>query len=151
MIRKGLTIGERQIVKKLRRELMAIRHDIRLHGTSSEKVLGLTPIPIGTIEWHIVYSIRGQNEGINGILKKRGDLIGDGQHTTWLLGNPILSNHLSMDLVGVKIISYAKFIMTGQKKHHLRAIHNWKRDKFFILVFILVIFCRKNSKNNQLV
>jgi hypothetical protein len=126
-MRKGLSLGERRTAKRLRGELMDIRREIRFHGTIYEKIIGLGAIAHGTIEWLLVYSIRGQNEGINGILKKRGDVIGDGQHTTWQLGNSNLSKHVSMAQVGLKFMVLVKFLITGQEHHHLRWVHNWRR------------------------
>ena len=131
-MRKGLTVGERRTAKRLRRELMDIRREIRFHGTVYEKIIGLAAIAHGTIEWLLVYSIRGQNEGINGILKKRGDVIGDGQHTTWQLGNSNLSKHVSMAQVGLKFMVLVKFMLTGQRIHHLRWVHNWRRKNPFL-------------------
>ena len=90
------------------------------------------------VSWYntelLVYSIRGQNEGINGILKKRGDIIGGGQHTTWQLGNSNLSKHVSMAQVGIKFMVLVKFTITGQKDHHLRRVHNWRRKKKIFLL-----------------
>lgn len=131
-MRKGLSLGERQTAKRLRRELMAIRRKIRFYGTFYEKIIGLGAIAHGTIEWLLVYSIRGQNEGINGILKKRGDVIGDGQHTTWQIGNSNLSKHVSMAQVGLKLMVLVKFMITGQENHHLRWVHNWRRKNLFL-------------------
>jgi hypothetical protein len=143
-MRKGLSIGEKQAAKRLRREVMGIRRKIRLHGTFYEKIIGLSAIAHGTIEWLLVYSIRGQNEGINGILKKRGDIIGDGQHTTWQLGNLNLSNQVSFAQIGLKVMVLVKFIITGQQIHHLRWVHNWKRKKIFFCHVIFIIFSREN-------
>ncbi|MHA1661510.1 MAG: transposase, partial [Promethearchaeota archaeon] len=143
-MRKGLSLGERQSAKRLRRELMDIRREIRFHGTIYEKIIGLGAIAHGTIEWLLVYSIRGQNDGINGILKKRGDVIGDGQHSTWQLGNLNLSRHVSMAQVGLKFMVLVKFIVTGQENHHLRWVHNWRRKKRFFCRVIFIIFSREN-------
>jgi len=145
-MRKGLSLGERQTAKRLRRELMDIRREIRLHGTLYEKIIGLGALAHGTIEWLLVYSIRGQNEGINGILKKRGDVIGDGQHTTWQLGNLNLSRHVSMAQVGLKFMVLVKFMITGQQDHHLRWVHNWRRKKRFFCYVIFIVFSRENPK-----
>ena len=98
----------------------------------------------GTIEWFLVYSIRGQNEGIHGILKKRGDIIGDGQHTTWQLGCLTLSKHVSMAQTGLKFMVLVKFMITGQDHHPLRWGHNWKRKKIFFCHVIFIIFSREN-------
>ncbi|MBD3254993.1 MAG: transposase [Candidatus Lokiarchaeota archaeon] len=139
---KGLSAGELQTAGQLRNDLMAIRRKIRASGTSYEKKVGLAALAYGTIEWLLVYSIRGQNEGINGLLKKRGDLIGDGQHTSWLIGRDKLSGRQTMDSIGIKHVAVVKFIVTGQKDHHLRAIHNWRHSKRFFCVCLLVFFCR---------
>jgi hypothetical protein len=139
---KGLSAGELQTAEQLRNDLMSIRRKIRAHGTPYEKKVGLSALAYGTIEWLLVYSIRGQNEGINGLLKKRGDLIGDGQHTSWLIGKDDLSGRQMMDCIGIKHVAVVKFIVTGQKDHHLRAIHNWRHSKRFFCLYLLVIFCR---------
>ena len=139
---KGLTTKELQIAGQLRRELLAIRRKIRSSGTSYEKEVGLSALAYGTIEWLLIFSIRGQNEGINGLLKKRGDLIVDGQHTSWLIGKETLSGRQTMDGVGIKHVAVVKFIVTGQKDHFLRAIHNWRRSKRFFCFCLLVIICR---------
>lgn len=139
---KGLTTKELQTAGQIRRELLAIRRKIRTSGTPYEKNVGLSALPYGTIEWLLIYSIRGQNEGINGLLKKRGDLIGDGQHTSWLIGRNTLSDRQTMDSVGIKHIAVVKFIVTGQTDHFLRAIHNWRQSKRFFCFCLLIIFCR---------
>lgn len=139
---QGLTTRELQAAGRLRNELMAIRHKIRSSGTPYEKKVGLSALPYGTIEWILIYSLRGQNEGINGLLKKRGDLIGDGQHSSWLVGRKTLSGRQTMDCVGIKHVAVVKFIVTGQSDRFLRAIHNWRHDKKFFCFCLLVIFCR---------
>ncbi|KKL91306.1 hypothetical protein LCGC14_1896000 [marine sediment metagenome] len=139
---KGLSTKELQTAGQLRRELLAIRRQIRLSGTPYEKEVGLSALAYGTIEWLLIYSIRGQNEGINGLLKKRGDLIGDGQHTSWLIGRKTLSSRHTMDSVGIKHVAVVKFIVTGQQDHFLRVIHNWRRSKRFFCLCVLIIFCR---------
>lgn len=139
---KGLSTKELQTAGHLRSELLALRRRIRSKGTLYEKEVGLSPLAYGTIEWLLIYSIRGQNEGINGLLKKRGDLIGDGQHTSWLIGQKTLSNRQMMDSIGIKHVAVVKFIVTGQEDHFLRAIHNWRRSKRFFCLCLLVIICR---------
>jgi hypothetical protein len=139
---KGLSTKELQTAGQLRNELLAIRRKIRTGGTFYEKEVGLSTLAYGTIEWFLIYSIRGQNEGINGLLKKRGDLIGDGQHTSWLIGRKTLSGRQTMDSVGIKHVAVVKFIITAQKDHFLRAIHNWRQSKRFFCFCLLVIFCR---------
>jgi len=139
---KGLSTKELQTAGQLRNELLTIRRKIRSNGTYYEKKVGLSALAYGTIEWLLIYSIRGQNEGINGLLKKRGDLIGDGQHTSWLIGRKALSGRQTMDSVGIKHVAVVKFIVTGQKDHFLRTIHNWRQSKRFFCFCLLVIFCR---------
>ncbi len=139
---KGLSTKELQAAGQLRRELLAIRRKIRSSGTPYEKEVGLSALAYGTIEWLLIYSIRGQNEGINGLLKKRGDLIGDGQHTSWLIGRETLSDRQTMDCIGIKHGAVVKFIVTGQQDHFLRSIHNWRRSKRFFCLCVLIIFCR---------
>ena len=139
---KGLSTKELQTAGQLRNELLAIRRKIRAGGTSYEKEVGLSALAYGTIEWLLIYSIRGQNEGINGILKKRGDLIGDGQHTSWLIGRKNLSGRQTMDSIGIKHVAVVKFIVTGQQDHFLRTIHNWRQNKRFFCFCLLIIFCR---------
>lgn len=142
MLLNGLSTTELQIAGHLRRELLTLRRKIRSSGTPYEKEVGLSALAYGTIEWLLIYSIRGQNEGINGLLKKRGDLIGDGQHTSWLIGRKTLSNRQTMDSIGIKHMACVKFIVTGQEDHFLRTIHNWRRSKRFFCFCLLVIFCR---------
>jgi hypothetical protein len=139
---KGLTATDLQTAGQLRNELLAIRRKIRKGGTTYEKEVGLSALAYGTIEWLLLYSIRGQNEGINGLLKKRGVLIGDGQHTSWLIGRKNLSDRQKMDSVGIKHVAVVKFIVTGQNDHFLRKIHNWRQNKRFFCFCLLIIFCR---------
>jgi len=142
ILSQGLIPKELQIVEQFRREILVIRRKIRRIGTPYEKKVGLTALIYGTIEWLLIYSIRGQNEGINGLFKKRGDLIGDGQHTSWLIGQSSLSNRQMMDNVGIKYIACVKFIVTGQTDHFLRTIHNWRHEQRFFCFVLLVIICR---------
>jgi len=134
---QGLTTKELQTAGQLRRELLAIRHKIRTSGTPYEKNVGLSALPYGSIEWLLIYSIRGQNEGINGLLKKRGDLIGDGQHTSWLIGKKTLSGRQTMDSIGIKYVAVVKFIVTGQTDHFLRvnSLIGGKAKDFFVFVY----------------
>jgi hypothetical protein len=142
ILAKGLSTKELQTAGQLRNELLTIRRKIRSGGTPYEKEVGLSVLAYGTIEWLLIYSVRGQNEGINGLLKKRGDLIGDGQHTSWLIGRKMLSNRQTMDSIGIKHVAVVKFIVTGQQDHFLRAIHNWRRNKRLFCFCVLIIFCR---------
>jgi len=142
-LKTGLSLGEFQAAEQLQLELLRFRRKIRSNGTPYEKKVGLMALMYGTIEWFLIYSIRGQNEGINGILKKRGTLIGDGQHTSWLIGQGILSNRQAINCVGIKFVACVKFIVTGQEDHFLRFIHNWRHTKRFFCFLILVIFSRE--------
>ena len=142
IMNEGLLPEELQVAEQILRELLMLRRKIRSKGTPYEKKIGLTALVYGSIEWLLVYSVRGQNEGINGLFKKRGDLIGDGQHTSWLIGEQPLSNRQMMDCVGIKYIACVKFIITGQTDHFLRFIHNWRHEQRFFCVIILVIICR---------
>ena len=81
-----MTRQERHQEKKLRRKIMQIRQQIRKSGTSLEKKVALQAISHRTIEWFLMYRIRGQDEGLYGIIKKQDLLIGEGQHTSWLVG-----------------------------------------------------------------
>jgi len=139
---KGLSKREFRRAEAIRDEIVGLRRDIRNHGTAYEKKIGLTPLIYGTLEWLLIYSVRGQNEGINGLLKKRGDLVGDGQHTSWLVGRTSLSNRESMDNFTLKYTACIKYMVTGQKKHLLRALHNWRHSDDFFYYVILVIICR---------
>jgi len=140
--KEGLLPEEFQIAEQVERELLKLRRKIRSIGTPYEKKIGLTALVYGSIEWLLIYSVRGQNEGINGLFKKRGNLIGDGQHTSWLIGEGLLSNRQMMDCTGIKYVACIKFIVTGQTEHYLRFIHNWRHDHRFFYVVILVIICR---------
>ncbi|MFO8018598.1 MAG: transposase, partial [Promethearchaeia archaeon] len=143
VLKTGLTPADFQAVEQLRQELLKYRRKIRSNGTPYEKKVGLAALVYGTIEWFLLYSIRGQNEGINGILKKRGDLIGDGQHTSWLIGQDTLSNRQAMDCVGIKFVACVKFAVTGERDNFLRYIHNWRHNKRFFWFVLLVIFSRE--------
>ena len=105
-------------------------------------ILGLSLIAHGTIEWFHIYGIRGQNEGINGILKKRDNLIGDGQHTTWIIGNQKIENRIHSNIVYIKAISLVYYITTGKKRHCMRRIYNWRINHFFI-IFVMIDFVGK--------
>jgi len=139
---KGLSKREFRRAEAIRNKIITLRREIRNHGTDYEKKIGLTPLIYGTLEWLLIYSVRGQNEGINGLLKKRGDLIGDGQHTSWLVGRTSLSNREYMDNFALKYSAHINFMITGERKHLLRALHNWRHNKDFFYYVILVIICR---------
>ncbi|OLS14513.1 MAG: hypothetical protein RBG13Loki_1855 [Promethearchaeota archaeon CR_4] len=122
---------------------MAARREILNHGTFEEKRVGLQIIALGTIEWFIVYFLRGQNEGINGLLKKRGALIGDGQHTSWVVGQEVIKGRARGDLAGICVVSLVKVKVTRLNTHPMRAIHNWSQKSKSFWVIFLVSFCRK--------
>jgi len=140
--RKGLNHNERRTEKKLRKRVMNLRRELRLHGTTSEKKRGLMLFGFGTIEWQLIYSIRGQNEGINGIIKKRGNVIGDGQHTSWIRGNRTVKNRLNAKIAMMKAISLVYFLTTGQTNHALRVYYNWRFNNQSFMLFFIVIYCR---------
>ena len=138
-----MTPKERSCEKRLRRKVMKARAIIRQNGTFSEKKLGLSFIAHGTIEWFLVYGIRGQNEGINGILKKRDNLIGDGQHTTWITGNSMIKNRIQSNLLYIKTISLVYYIITGKRRHCMRRIYNWRNDHSFCVIIVVIDFVGK--------
>jgi len=142
-IRKGLTIEEKWEERRLRGDVTRSRRDIRLHGTDAEKKLGLTTIPLGTTEWKLVYATRGQNEGINSIMKKRGDIIGDGQHTSWLHGAGVIGPRCGAVIVGIKIVALVASKITGKIKHCLEWVHNWRRSRYIFVVVEVMIICRE--------
>ena len=139
---KGLTYNQRRTEKKLRREVMACRRTLRMNGTQNEKKRGHLLFGFGTIEWLLLYAPRGQNEGINGIVKKRGNVIGDGQDTSWSLTKQTLKNRCGGNLTNLKGVAFIYYCSTGQKKHSLRTIYNWKREKHFFILIFWVIFSR---------
>lgn len=140
--RYGLSYNEQRTEKKLRKLVMDLRRELRLYGTSDEKKKGLLLFAFGTIEWQLIYAIRGQNEGINGIVKKRGNVIGDGQDTSWIQRDKSVKNRLNACITLMKARSLVYFLVTGQTTHSLRVYYNWHiKNKSFLLMFI-VIFCR---------
>jgi hypothetical protein len=143
ILKEGLSPDELIAAERARREVLRIRRMIRSKGTPFEKKIGLTALLYGSIEWLLLYAVRGQNEGINGLLKKRGNLIGDGQHTSWITGKGCLTARQMMDCVGIKHVACVKFLVTEQRDHLLRCIHNWRHNnKKSFCIIILVIFCR---------
>jgi hypothetical protein len=144
--RKGLAPGERRTEKKLRRTVMAARCEIQARGTAEEKKVGLLAVALGTVEWYLVYFLRGQNEGINGLLKKRGALIGEGQHTSWVVGHDDIDGRVRGDLAGICLVAAVKVRVTGTVAHPMRAIHNWSRRLKSFWVIFVVRFCRKTPK-----
>lgn len=102
----------------------------------------------GTIEWYLVYHIRGQNEGINGIIKKRGDLIGDGQSTSWKISTKHLRNRVKSDLLMIKTSALVYKMITGQTIYSMRFVHNW-RIFHTNHSFLLIILWKITSPNPQ--
>ncbi|HMF34760.1 MAG TPA: hypothetical protein VKK79_25285 [Candidatus Lokiarchaeia archaeon] len=140
--RHGLAPAEQRQEKRLRKAVMKARHAIMARGTPDEKRVGLLVAAFGTIEWYLVYFLRGQNEGINGLLKKRGALIGDGQHTSWMVGQGVIRGRVRGDLAGICFAALVKVRVTGRNAHPMRAAHNWsRRPKVFWFIFV-VRLCR---------
>jgi hypothetical protein len=148
-MRKGLTKEEMREEGRLRKAVTHARRDILLNGTTNEKKVGLTTIPLGTLEWKLVYATRGQNEGINSIIKKRGDIIGDGQHTSWLHGAKVIGFSCNANLVGIKIVAFVAYMITGQTKHCLKWAHNWRRKRIFYVILVVMIKYRMSPIRNQ--
>ncbi len=132
----GLTPAEQRKEWSLRKKIQTIRREIRKSGTQAEKVLSDSIVMQGTIEWYLVYHIRGQNEGINGIIKKKGDLIGDGQHTTWKIGIKPLRNRIQSDLVMIKTSALVYKFITNQTLHSMRFIYNWRTERSFLVLIM---------------
>jgi hypothetical protein len=140
-LRKGLDKVERWEERRLRGVVMQARRDIRYHGTDAEKRIGLTTIALGTVEWKLVYATRGQNEGINSILKKRGSIIGDGQHTSWSHGNAALAPRCNGAIAGIKIVALVASKITGNLQHTLGWMHNWHvQVNIFVIVKIVILY-----------
>ena len=137
--RRAFTVEEQRDECRLREAVTHARRDISLHGTANEKKVGLTTIPLGTIEWKLVYATRGQNEGIFSILKKRENIIGDGQHTSWLHGDKVIGPRCNANIAGIKIVAFVASMITGETKHCLKWIQNWhrRRNIFVIVVFMI--------------
>jgi len=142
--KKGLTWREKRQEQKLRRKVRLIRQEIEKKGTIAEKKTALQCLIHGTIEWFLAYDIRGQNEGYNGILKKRNDLIGDGQHTTWIITHSKIAGRTEGIVTAIKCIAWVRFVVTGDRRELLCILVNWRHEHDFFLAIIVVIFCRKN-------
>jgi hypothetical protein len=140
--RKGLNSTEQGQERQLRKEVMDARREIRVHGTPFEQKVGLTTAPLGTTEWMLVYATRGQNEGINSILKKRGDVIGDCQHSSWLHGHDALEPRCKATFASIKIAAFVMKEITGAIRHCLSRVHNWRKPKNVFCILILMIHCR---------
>lgn len=59
ILSKGLLPKELQIAEQIRRDILVLRRKIRKIGMSYEKKVGLMALVYGTIEWLLIYSIRG--------------------------------------------------------------------------------------------
>ena len=81
-------------------------------------------------------------EGINGIIKKRGNIIGDGQHSSWIQGDRTVRNRLNTKIALMKAISLVYFLTTGQTSHALRVYYNWRMSNKSFMLFFIVIYCR---------
>ena len=133
---RGLTKNERRTERGLRKKVQRIRQKIRKIGTFPDKKIGLGPIMQGTIEWFLIYHIRGQNEGFNGILKKRGFLIGDGQHTTWDIGQQKIHTRIKCIIVMYKVTALVCSMVTGGKRNVLKRVYNWLFSLNFYVIFL---------------
>jgi len=142
-LRKGLTDEEKWEERRCRDDVTRARREIRLHGTDDEKKLGLTTIPLGTTEWKLVYATRGQNEGINSIVKKRGDIIGDGQRTSWLHGAKVIGPRYNAIIAGIKIVALIGSKITGKIKHCMKWMHNWRRSRIIFVFMTYVVISRE--------
>ena len=78
-----------------------------------------------------------QNEGINSIMKKRGDIIGDGQHTSWLHRAKVIGPRYNAVIAAIKIVALAGNKITGKIKHCMKWIYNWRRPR---IIFVFVIY-----------
>lgn len=130
----GLKPAEQLQEWKFRKKIQICRQIIRTSGTWAENKIAQSIVMQGTIEWFLVYHIRGQNEGINGILKKRGNMIGDGQHTTWGRGLKSVRIRIESEIVMYKTSSLVYKLITGRIRHSMRRIYNW-RVRFYIFIF----------------
>ncbi|MHA1672596.1 MAG: hypothetical protein ACTSYI_03125, partial [Promethearchaeota archaeon] len=131
----GLSAKEQQKEWALRKKIEARRRDIRFHGTIDENKIGCTLIMQGTIEWYLVYHIRGQNEGINGILKKKGSVIGDGQHTSWLRRTKIVRNRIQSEIALIQTSAIVYYLVTDKLTNPMLRIYHWSVS-FFIIFFV---------------
>nr|MDO8084658.1 hypothetical protein [Candidatus Sigynarchaeum springense] len=148
-LRRGLTDEEKRDERRRRDDVTRARREIRVHGTGDEKKLGLTTIPLGTTEWKLVYATRGQNEGINDIVKKREDVIGDGQHTSWLHGAKVIGPRFGAVLAGIKIVALVGHEITGKIKHCMKWMYNWRRPRIIFVFVTYVIISRETPDDNQ--
>lgn len=134
-LRKGLSRGERRKERILRRQVMKARYNIRRFGSEADKSIALTPIPQGTISWYLIYHIRSQNEGINSIKKKRGNLKGDGQWHSWKIGKNRINHTIQANNFYLRYQSTCFFNITGKRQHTMRTIYNWRLYIYFYYNF----------------
>lgn len=121
----GLNETEKRKETRLRKKVNDCRANVRKYAGKYSKQLGLTIVGFGTIEWLLVYAIRGKNEGINGILKKKGNLLGDGQKTPWIYGINNIYNRIFSTIVLIKYMIFANYVITGKKTNGMRFVYNW--------------------------
>jgi hypothetical protein len=145
----GLSSKERREEQKLRRKVRIKRQEIERKGTAAEKKAALQCLIHGTMEWFLVYGIRGQNEGFYGIAKKRNNLIGDGQHTTWVIGHSKIEGKTAGMITAIKCVAWIRFVVTGDRQGMLCILVNWRHKRVFYLSFFVVIFCRHNPITNS--
>ncbi len=141
--KRGLTRQERHQEKKLRRKIMQIRQQIRKSGTSLEKKVALQAISHRTIEWFLMYRIRGQDEGLYGIIKKQDLLIGEGQHTSWLVGETILNARCQFIFTGLKCVAWIYYGITGNRQRFMCACYNWRHEQHFLFIIYIAFFVGK--------
>nr|MDO8088619.1 hypothetical protein [Candidatus Sigynarchaeum springense] len=83
------------------------------------------------------------NEGINSIVKKRGDIIGDGQRTSWLHGAKVIGPRYNAIIAGIKIVALIGSKITGKIKHCMKWMHNWRRSRIIFVFMTYVVISRE--------
>lgn len=134
-LRRGLSRAERRKERNLRNHVMKARHIIRRIGSEADKSIALTPIPQGTISWFLIYHIRSQNEGINSIKKKRGNIKGDGQWHSWKIGKSRINQTIQTNNFYLRYQSNCFFKITGNKHNTMRTIYNWDCILIFTAIY----------------
>ena len=122
---------------------MQICQQIRKSGTSLEKKVALQAISHRTIEWFLMYRIRGQDEGLYGIIKKQDLLIGEGQHTSWLVGETILNARCQFIFTGLKCVAWIYYGITGNRQRFMCACYNWRHEQHFLFIIYIAFFVGK--------